>query len=133
MGAVWRDGPPPAFDAPGLARRLDAAPLDAFDALDFGLITVDGDDAVVGYNAFESRRAGFSPERFLGRDLFLTVAPCTNNYLVAERYWHCRRAGEDLDEQLDYVFTFRMRATPVRLRLLATAGAGRSYLAVRPR
>jgi hypothetical protein len=36
-----------------------------------------------------------------------------------------------LAEQLDYVFTFRMAPTPVRLRLLARAGSLRQYLAVR--
>jgi len=43
------------------------------------------------------------------------VGPCTNNYLVAQRFLDC----DELDEQLDYVFTFRMAPTPVRLRMLA--------------
>ncbi|MER5674825.1 hypothetical protein [Pseudonocardia alni] len=49
--------------------------------------------------------------------------------MVAERY----RTGRDLDEEMDYVFTFRIRPAPVRLRLLAAAGSARRYLAIRPR
>jgi hypothetical protein len=65
----------------------------------------------------------------LGRNYFEAVAPCTNNYLIAQRY-----ADEDeLDEFLDFVFTFRMAPTPVRIRMMAMAGSPRQYLAVTPR
>jgi photoactive yellow protein len=82
---------------------------------------------VTGYNAFESARSGLRVERVMGRNFFVEVGPCTNNYLIAQRFADC----EELDEQLDYVFTFRMAPTPVRLRLLARAGSLRQYLAVR--
>jgi hypothetical protein len=64
-----------------------------------------------------------------GRNFFVDIGPCTNNYLVARRY----ADGGELDEQLDYVFTFRMAPIPVRLRLLAREGSPRQYLAVLPR
>jgi hypothetical protein len=65
----------------------------------------------------------------LGRNFFEAVALCTNNYLIAQRY-----ADEDeLDEFLDFVFTFRMAPTPVRIRMMAMAGSPRQYLAVTPR
>ena len=117
------------FDDPDLQERLDALTLDGLDAVPFGVIAFDPDDRVVGYNRFESDRAGITPARVLGRHLFVDVAPCTNNYLVAQRY---ADAG-DLDEQLDYVFTFKMAPTPVRLRLLAQAGSPRRYLVIRSR
>lgn len=120
---------PLAFDAPELLEVLEGCEIDDFDQAGFGLIVFDLADTVIGYNTFESSRSGLGKDRVLGRDLFLTVAPCTNNYLVAERF----RESEDLDEQLDYVFTFRVRTAPVRLRLLARAGSSRRYLAIRPR
>ncbi len=100
--------------------------LDELDELEFGVIGFDADEVVDVYNKTESQAAGLDPERVLGRDFFTQVAPCTNNYLVAERY----REGEELDEWLDYVFTLRMRPTPVRLRLLARPGGQRRYLVV---
>ena len=128
-GAAERAGTRPGFHDPGLRALLDALSPEQLDELPFGLIVMDRRDVVVHYNAFESARAGISPERVLGRDFFVDVGPCTNNYLVAERY----HEQPDLDEELDYVFTFRMRPTPVRLRLLAGARSPRRYLAVLPR
>ncbi len=118
-----------AFDDADLLARLDALSVPELDAVPFGVIAFGPDDRVVGYNRFESERAGMSPSRVVGRHLFVDVAPCTNNYLVAQRY-----ADEPhLDEQLDYVFTFKMAPTPVRLRLLAEAGSPRRYLVIRSR
>ncbi len=114
------------FDAPDLIDQLEHADIEQMDDLSFGLVTMDRAGTVLGYNTHESERAGFARERVLGLNFFETVAPCTNNYLVAQRYVE----GLDLDETLDYVFTVRMEPTPVRLRLLAAAGSARQYLAV---
>ena len=117
-----------AFDDDDLPERLAPMTDADLDRLGFGVIAFDADDLVVAYNSFEAQRAGISAERVLGRDVFVEVAPCTNNYLVAQRY-----ADEpDLDEYLDYVFTLRMRPTPVRLRLVARPGATRRYMLVQP-
>ncbi len=119
----------PGFHAPGLLAILDGLGPDQLDELAFGLIVMDDRGVVVHYNAFESARAGISRERVLGRHFFTDVGPCTDNPLVAGRY----DGSPDLDEELDYVFTLRMRVTPVRLRLLAAASSPRRYLAILPR
>lgn len=126
---AWTGLNPPRFFDLTLLTRLEEAAVEDFDLLDFGLITINRESVVIGYNTYESKRAGLARDRVIGRDLFLDVAPCTNNYLVAERYW----SQDSLDEQLDYVFTFRMRPTPVRLRLLASPGSERKYLAIQSR
>ena len=101
--ATWQ------FEDSGLLAALDSAPADRIDDLGFGLIVMDRDGGVTGYNQ-------------------------ANNYLIAERFHDARDAGAgDLDEQLDYVFTYRMSPTPVRLRLMAQAGSAHQYLAVRLR
>ena len=117
---------PVAFDSTDLIDHLEGSTVEAMDDLPFGLITMDRGGTVVGYNTYEAERAGFAPERVRGLNFFETVAPCTNNYLIAQRYID----GGDLDEELDFVFTVRMEPTPVRLRLLATANSSRQYLAV---
>ena len=61
----------------------------------------------------------------IGRNFFVEIGPCTNNYLIAQRYQDSASEGVSLDEQLDYVFTYRMAPTPVRLRLLARRGSPR--------
>lgn len=117
------------FEDTGLLDALELASLADIDDIGFGLIVMDRAARVLGYNAAESRLSGLPPEGVLGRNFFVDVGPCTNNYLVAQRY----ADAQELDEQLDYVFTFRMAPTPVRLRLLARAGSPRQYLAVQPR
>lgn len=117
------------IDDPDLAERLESAGQHELDALGFGVIAMDRTGSVVAYNAFESELSGLSADRVVGRNFFEAVGPCTNNFLVAQRF-----ADEDeLDETLDYVFTYRMRPTPVRLRMLARAGADRQFLLVERR
>ena len=117
------------FDDPGLLDVLEKTELSDIDDLGFGLVVMDRDGTVAGYNERESRLSGLPPAGVTGRNFFTDVGPCTNNYLVAQRY----ADSDELDEQLDYVFTFRMAPTPVRLRLLARKGSARQYLAVQPR
>lgn len=131
-GPSWPNGPLPGFHDDDLLAVLEGASLADLDLLPFGLITMDRAGKVIGYNAFEAQRAGIARERVLSRHFFTDVGPCTNNYLVAERYV-ALGPQDDLDDELDYVFTFRMKPTPVRLRLLAKAGSARQYLAVRNR
>jgi photoactive yellow protein len=88
---------------------------------------------VTGYNQAESQLSGLPVDEVAGRNFFVEVGPCTNNYLIAQRYQDCAGQDQELDEQLDYVFTYRMSPTPVRLRLLARRGSDRQYLAVRLR
>jgi photoactive yellow protein len=117
------------FDDPALLDVLESVSLDEIDEIPFGLVVMDRDGTVLGYNRRESRLSGLSPADVTGRNFFTDVGPCTNNYLVAQRYGE----SDGLDEQLDYVFTFGMAPAPVRLRLLARKGSDRQYLAVQPR
>jgi hypothetical protein len=49
-----------------------------------------------------------------------------NNFMVAQRF----EDEPEIDAKLDYVFTYRMRPTPVRLRLLKRASMPHMYLVV---
>jgi photoactive yellow protein len=117
------------FADPRLLDALESVPPDRMDDFDFGLIVMDRDGRVLGYNQSESELSGLPAVEVTGRNFFVEVGPCTNNYLIAQRY----QDSEELDEQLNYVFTYRMAPTPVRLRLLARRGSPRQYLAVVPR
>ena len=115
-----------SFSDPGALAWLEAADDDRLDTLDFGVVGMNGDDTVVAYNDVESRISGLSRRNVVGRNFFNDVAPCTNNFMVAQRY-----ADETtLDEIVPYVFTLRMRPRRVRLRLLKGAGCARAYLLV---
>lgn len=96
----------------------------------FGVIGFDADYLVRVYNRFESAAAGLSPERVLGYHLFDSIAPCMNNFLVAQRFQDAAAEGQVLDDTISYVLTLRMRPTPVKLRLLALPGLQYRYVLV---
>jgi photoactive yellow protein len=119
----------PAFADPGLIEWLETASDEDLDGLPFGVVAMATDGIVVAYNKTESTIAGLRPERVIGRHFFSSVAPCANNYMVAERF--VQEAA--LDATIDYVFTLRMAPTPVRLRMLKRPDARRMYLIVERR
>jgi photoactive yellow protein len=92
--------------------QLDAADASLLDTLNFGVVGLERTGRTALYNAYESQMAGLSRESVLGRDFFLTIGVCMNNFLVAQRF----EDDPALDVTLDYVLTFRMRPTPVKLR-----------------
>ena len=118
------------FVSPGISRALDDLSSESLDELDFGVIGIDASGEVCRYNRFESECAGLSTASTLGRPLFTVVAPCMNNYLVAQRFEDAAADGSELDATIDYVLTLRMRPVKVRLRLLAAPGAAHRYVLV---
>ena len=120
-----------AFDQADLADHLCELSADELDELDFGVIGFDADGIVCAYNACESKYAALSPTRVLGQALFTVVAPCMNNFMVAQRFEDAAADGKLLDATIDYVLTLRMRPVKVQLRLVAKAGATLRYVLVR--
>ena len=112
---------------------LERASQSQLDELDFGVIGFDVTGAVRRYNTFESAAAGLSPERVLGHALFAAVAPCMNNFLVAQRFEDAQALGTPLDATIDYVLTLRMRPVKVKLRLLSEPGSSMRYVLVERR
>ncbi len=119
-----------AFDESGLLEQLDLLSDVELDGLGFGVIGFDTEAIVRRYNTYESQAAGLSPARVLGHGLFTLVAPCMNNYLVAQRFEDAAAEGTRLDETLDYTLTLRMRPVKVKLRLLAAVDAAHRYVLV---
>lgn len=115
-----------------LHAQLDRCSNDELDALDFGVIGIDAASVVQRYNSFESKAAGLSSQRVLGQPLFTVVAPCMNNFMVAQRFEDALASGSALDVTIDYVLTLRMRPVKVKLRLLAGVGPNRYVLVQRP-
>jgi photoactive yellow protein len=109
-----------------LLDRLEESGDAALDEAPFGIIGMTVDGVVTTYNVAESRLAGLSPAKVIGRHFFSEVAPCTNNFMVAQRFEN----ESVIDVVIDYVFTLRMKTTSVRLRLLKQAGRKRMYLLV---
>jgi len=121
------------FSQPGILDHLLELDDVELDTLAFGVIGIGADTVVCSYNALESKMAGLSKERVVGLPLFTVVAPCMNNFMVAQRFEDAAAAGQALDATLDYVLTLRMRPVKVQLRLLADPRAERRFVLVNRR
>ncbi len=118
------------FEQADILERLKAADDAELDTLEIGVIGIDDQTLVRRYNAWESKMAGLSAQRVLGQPLFTAVAPCMNNFMVAQRFEDAAAEGSPLDVRLDYVFTLRMRPVKVKLRLVARPGEALRYVLV---
>lgn len=116
-----------SFEDSGLADVLDEWSAEELDRLELGVVRMTRDARVVAYNTAEAEVSGLDSSDVIGQDFFVQVAPCTNNHLIAQRYLD----AEELDEVIDYVFTYRMLPTPVQLRLIKRADSEYQYLLVR--
>lgn len=106
--------------------RLESMDQAALDGLSFGVVGFGPDGATLRYNEVEERNTGLSSSNVLGQHFFHEVAPCMNNYLVAERFWD----EPALDETIPYVLTFRMKPTKARIRMLRAEDSQVMYLLI---
>lgn len=120
----------PTFEQADIGIALDHLSASELDEIGFGVIGFDAATNVCEYNAFESQAAGLRAESVLARPLFKVVAPCMNNFMVAQRFDDAAATGIDLDATIDYVLTLRMRPVKVRLRLIAAKGLLLRYVLV---
>ena len=114
------------FQAASLFDALAGADQQTLDGVDFGVVEMTRDGTVVRYNSTEAKIAGVSPERVIGKHFFTEVAPCTNNFLVSQRFMD----EASLDAVVPYVFTLRMKPRKVHLRLLRKPDGHTMYLCV---
>jgi photoactive yellow protein len=120
----------PKFDAVAVFRGIDSCSDQQLDRVDFGVIGFDHVGNVCRYNAVESKLAGLAELTVLGHHLFDVVAPCMNNFMVAQLFEDALAHGRDLDAVIDYVLTLRMRPQRVKLRLLAQHNVAMRYILI---
>jgi photoactive yellow protein len=106
--------------------ELDNFTNEQLDKLSFGVVGFDTGAIVERYNATEARLAGLQADNVIGSHFFFNTAQCMNNFMVAERF----TAEPELDCVIDFVLTFRMRPTPVRMRLLKSDASSRQYILI---
>lgn len=113
------------FSSAHLMEWLETKDNSSYDQLLFGVVKMDKEGTVVYYNQQESLITGVDPVIAKGKNFFIQIAPCTNNFMVAERY-----KQDELDESLDYLFTYVTTPTKVRLRLLKSVAYSHQYMIV---
>ncbi len=119
------------FEQDDLLTSLEQMDNDALDELDFGVIGINDDGVVCRFNACEIRSVALSLEKVVGNNFFTEIALCMNNYLVAQRFDDAKYAGVALDETIDYVLTWKMRPTQVKLRMLRSPQHQTYYVVIK--
>lgn len=130
IDSVTNISAPIQFESDNLFDKLELCSPLLLDDLNFGVIGFDRSGIVRRYNTLESQLAGLSMSAVVGHHLFDVVAPCMNNFMVAERFVDAHSEHRPLDSVIDYVLTFRMRPQRVKLRLLAQPEADMQYVLV---
>lgn len=118
------------FELNNLGQELSQLDQEQLNALEFGVIGFDDEGIVKVYNACESKMAGLSLDSVIDADLFSTVAPCMNNFLVAQKFEDAIDANDELDEIIDYVLTLKMKPTRVKLRLIRSSKLTFNYVVI---
>jgi len=110
------------FEHPDMAEWLATYPEDRYNELDFGLVKLNHEGVVIAYNQAQTTISGVTSEYALRKHFFTEVAPCTNNFIVAEKY-----SQPTLDETIPYMFTYITAPIRVKLRLIKDS-KGNAYM-----
>jgi photoactive yellow protein len=115
------------FSDTDLGSFLRASSSEALDELDFGVIGMDRQGVVCEFNRYELKLASLKRENVIGKNFFIQIAPCTNNNLIAGKYL---QSAQKTDVILDYIFTYRIKPTSVRLRIIIDLNEKKQFLLV---
>lgn len=118
----------PKFDQDNIFELLEQYEAEDFNEFDYGVVRMDRSGNIKAYNSYNSDLAADDNKAVIGQNFFTQVAPCTNNFMVAEKY---NKVETELDETLDYILTYRVKPAQVTLRLLAKNSKENQYLSIR--
>jgi len=116
------------FGDPSLAKRLDGMTQEELDGLPFGVLKLDGDGRIVGYNRIEGEIAEVDFAHRINQNFFTEIAPCMDNPFFRGRFEEGINTG---GLALDFEFETDLdpRAEHIRTRML-TSGAPNRYWVV---
>ena len=107
--------------------ELEKKTDEELDQLDYGVVASNSDDHIcTRYNKYEADLAGLIKKDVIGKNFFEDVAPCTNNFLVYNRFV----VEKEINDELDYVFTYKLSPTKIKLKLLKSNKFSNEYLLV---
>ena len=85
--------------------QLNAASTPNLNAANFGVVKMSHDGKVTDYNDNQEKHTGMSKSAVMGKHFFTQVAPCTNNFMVAQKFenenslaFSCSTPGRNQDE-----------------------------------
>lgn len=118
------------FGDPDLAAKANAMTQDELDALPFGVLKLDAQGRIVGYNRVEAEIAELDFARQINHNLFTEIAPCMDNPFFRGRFEDGIRSGA---LALDFEFETDLdpRAEHLRVRMLNAARPGEYWVFIK--
>lgn len=107
------------FGDPQLAGKIDAMSQQELDDLPFGVLKLDAQGRIVGYNRIEAEIAEVDFAKQINHNFFTEIAPCMDNPFFRGRFEEGIQAG---GLALDFEFETDMdpRAEHIRVRMLTS-------------
>ena len=102
------------FNDPGMIHKLVVMSPVQRDRAHFGIIELDHNHVVIGYNRYERNFSGLYLHEVKGKLFFDDIAPCAKNFMISERL----NRAQELDVTFNYMFTYKLEPFNVRVRLL---------------
>ena len=119
-----------AFDDKNIVQVLSRMSDEELNSLDFGVTALDNDCVVKGYNNYLVNLSGVSIQKAMGYHYFSNVAPCMNNFMVAQKLEDAIDEKIQFDETINYVLSVRMKPTRVKLRIIHDSNTSVSYILI---
>lgn len=99
--------------------------------LDFGVVKLDETGKILIYNSYNSVHfTDFAGKNVIGLNYFTEVAPCSNNFMFSGRFLRGVQIGS-LNQVFDYVFTYKIEPTKVKIHLLHDHTSNTNWIFVR--
>ncbi|TVQ90020.1 MAG: PAS domain-containing protein [Deltaproteobacteria bacterium] len=138
LGAPLPPGPMPTSSsgAPALPNSVDVGHLqqlspEQLDNLPYGVVTLDRNGRVVGYNDTESRMVGLPKEAVIGRHFFGEVAPCARVKEFEGRFRELvQQSGGVPVTSFDFVFRFSSGVQQVAILISPARLRGRYHVSM---
>ncbi|MBF0376327.1 MAG: phosphonate transporter [Desulfamplus sp.] len=115
------------FEDKFIGVKIESAKQEEKDSCPFGIIGFDNNGIIREYNKTESDNSGYSKEFILNKHIFLDVAPCMNNYLVALKF----DEKKEFDETIPYILSFKVKPIKVQLRLIKNKELQLNYVLIK--
>jgi len=113
----------PSFEAPDLARRVEAMNEQQRDALPFGVIRLDAGGVVRIYSRTEAALSGRKRRPTIGLDFFAEVAPCMASPEMRGRVEAAKTRGS-VDVEIGWIGDFADAEGEIRIRVMSAADGG---------
>ncbi len=107
------------FVEDSLLNNLDQLSYDQLDNLPFGVIELDDNGTVKFFSNTESQITGVKKSEAIGKNFFVEVAPCTNNFIFKGSFQNGVETNQ-MNYLFPYTFTYRMKPTHVKVHLYRT-------------